>query len=223
MARKQVRRDFIIIGLDSFGENLALALLDLGNEVLAVDRDPAVVQRLADNIQDIVALDATDDETLRALGIEAFETAVVAIGGDLAQAVLVTLALKELGVKRVVCEAQSDRDRRVLLRIGADEVVAPTIESARAIAYHLTGRAGQSAHLRFGNYLAVKWRPPRSFSGTIGELQASHADVEIVLLSGRELIINPGPAYAVTSGDELLVVGHEESIAALQASGRTDG
>ncbi len=90
-------------------------------------------------------MDASDFDTLVSLGVDAFDTAVVSIGGDLAQAVLVTLTLKELGINRVVCEAQSDRDRRVLLRIGADEVVMPAIESAKAVAYNLTGRTTGTA------------------------------------------------------------------------------
>lgn len=224
MARKPIKRDFVIVGLDSFGENLALALEDLGHKVLAIDRDLEIIQRLADNIQDIMALDATDHDTLRALGLEAFETAVVAIGGDLAQAVLVTLALKEVGVRRVICEAQSARDRRVLLRVGADEVITPAIESARAIAYQLTGRTPNSAQLHFGNILATQWRPPRSFSGTLGELMASYgADVQVLMMRGREIIINPGPEVVVTLGDELLVVGHEESIAALLMGNQANG
>lgn len=224
MARKVAKRDFVIIGLDSFGENLALALEDLGHKVLGIDRDRETVQRLSDNIQDIIALDAADYETLVSLGIDAFETAVVSIGGDLAQAVLVTLTLKDLGVKRVVCEAQSERDRRVLLRVGADEVVTPAIESARAIAYYLTGRTGRSSQLRFANYLAVKWRPPRSFSGALGELMAPHsADLQVILIAGRELTLHPGPEAIVSSGDELLVVGPEEAIAALLGDSRTSG
>ena len=105
MARKRTRREFVIIGLDSFGENLALALVSQGHQVLGIDRDRKLVQRLSDNLQDIVSLDATDPEALGTLGVDGFETAIVAMGGDLAQAVLVTLTLKDLGVKRVVCEA----------------------------------------------------------------------------------------------------------------------
>jgi trk system potassium uptake protein TrkA len=224
MARKPIKRDFVIIGLDSFGENLALALEELGHKVLAIDKDREIVQHLSDNIQDIMALDAADYETLSTLGLEDFDTAVVAIGGDLAQAVLVTLALKELGVRRVVCEAQSDRDRRALLRVGADEIVTPAIESARAIAYNLVGRAAHSAQMRFGNYLAAKWQAPHAFSGTLGELMANHAiSVQVLLISGRELIINPGPEVTVAPGDELLLVGHEQAIAALPADERTNG
>ena len=132
MRRRSRRGEFVIIGLDSFGENVALALAERGHQVLGIDRNPAVVQRLADNLQDVVAVDASDHEALSALGIEGFGTAIVAIGGDLAQAVLVTLTLKDLGVPRVVCEAQSERDRRVLMRVGADEVIMPDVESAQA-------------------------------------------------------------------------------------------
>ena len=90
------------MGLDGFGENVARMLAERGYQVLGIDRNPTVVQHLADNLQNVVALDATDDEALTSLGIEAFDTAVVAIGGDLAQAMLVTLTLKEVGVRRVV-------------------------------------------------------------------------------------------------------------------------
>ncbi len=224
MAVKRVKRDFVIIGLDSFGENLALALADLGQNVLGIDRDRETVQRLSDNIQDIVAMDASDYETLVSLGVDAFETAVVAVGGDLAQAVLITLALKDLGVRRVVCEAQSERDRRVFLRIGADEVVTPAIESARAIAYHLTGRTARSSHLRFANQLAIKWRPPRTFAGALGELMAPHStELQVILLAGRELIFHPGPEVIVSTEDEMLVVGPEEAIADLIEGSRSDG
>ena len=100
---------------------------------------------------------------LLALGIEAFDTAIVAIGGDLAQAMLVTLTLKDLGVRRVVCEAQSEHDRRMLLRVGADEVVTPDIESARVVADLLTGQARQDTGWRFADHLVARWSP-RHFS-----------------------------------------------------------
>jgi trk system potassium uptake protein TrkA len=216
MARKQVKREYVIIGLDSFGENLALALEELGHNVLGIDRNREVVQRLSDNIQDIMALDASDYETMHSLGIDAFETAIVAIGNDLAQAVLVTLTLKDLGVKRIVCEAQSERNRRVLLRIGADEVVAPAIESARSIAYQLSGRTSRATHLRFANHLAIKCRPPRSYSGALGELLAPYSkDLQVVLISGEELVYYPGSEVNVTASDELLIVGPEGAVSNL--------
>ena len=207
MKRRSRRGEFVIVGLDSFGENVALALAERGHQVLGIDRNPAVVQRLADNLQDVVAVDASDHEALVSLGIEAFSTAIVAIGGDLAQAVLVTLTLKDLGVQRVICEAQSERDRRVLLRIGADEVVAPDIESARAVADLVTGGSVREAGWRFADHLITRWIP-RHFSGTLGELMADYSpELQVLLLRGRDLIYNPGPETAVLPGDELLLAG----------------
>ena len=220
MARKRTRREFVIIGLDSFGENLALALVSQGHQVLGIDRDRKLVQRLSDNLQDIVALDATDPEALGTVGVDAFETAVVAMGGDLAQAVLVTLTLKDLGVKRVVCEAQSEYDQRVLLRVGADQVVTPAIESARSIAHSLTGQGIQSVHLRFANQLAVPWRPPRGFIGPLGELMARYSpELQVLLLAGRNVVYNPLPEEAVSPSDELLVAGPEAVVLDLLADG----
>jgi trk system potassium uptake protein TrkA len=221
MATKRIKNDFVIIGLDSFGENLALTLQELGHQVLGIDRDREVVQRLSDNIRELAVLDATDYETLASIGVDAFDTAIVAIGGDMAQAVLVTLALKELGIKRVVCEAQSERDRRVLLRIGADDVVTPDIESARAVAYQLTSHVPQATHLRFGNQIAIKWRPPYPYQGTVGQLMAGYPeDLQILLMAGRDVIYNPVPDTPVQHNDELLVAGSEESIGWLREGNR---
>lgn len=223
MRRRSRRGEFVIIGLDSFGENVALALAERGHQVLGIDRNPAVVQRLADNLQDVVAVDASDHEALSALGIEGFGTAIVAIGGDLAQAVLVTLTLKDLGVPRVVCEAQSERDRRVLLRVGADEVVAPDIESARAVADLLTGHKVREAGWRFANHMVVRWSP-RSFSGTLGELMADTSpELQVLLLLGRDLIYHPGPETPVVPGDELLVAGPLDAVGDLPEGGTPHG
>jgi trk system potassium uptake protein TrkA len=221
MAAKRVKRDFVVIGLDSFGENLALSLQELGHQVLGIDRDRNVVQKLADNIRELAILDASDYETLASLGVDAFDTAIVAIGGDISQAVLVTLALKELGINRVVCEAQTERDRRVLLRIGADEVVTPDIESARAIAYQLTSPALQAVRLRFGNQIVMKWRPPYPFEGRLGELTARFPDdVQVLLLAGRDIVYNPDPETPTMHSDELLIAGSEESIETVREEGR---
>ena len=216
MAQKRSREDYLIVGLTGFGENLAFALEDLGHRVLGLDKDREVIQRLSDNLRDVISLDTTDYETMASLELEAFSTAVVALGDDLSEAVLVTLILKELGVRRVVCEAHSDRDRRVLLRVGADEVLTPAIESARTIAYHLTGRAARTQRLRFTNYLAIKWRPPGDLQGELGLLMARYSeDLEVILIAGREITLHPGPETVVQPGDEILVLGPEDAVAGL--------
>ena len=221
MARKKSNGEFVVIGLDGFGENVALELLQRGRRVLGIDRDPHIVQQLADNIQDIVAVDATDHEALESLGVDAFDTAIVAIGGNLAQAVLVTLTLKDLGIRWVVCEAQTEHDERVLRRVGADEIVTPDIELARAIADGLTGQESRATELRFGNHLVVQWPVPRDFRGSLDALMAHYdPELQVLIVWGQHLTYHPAPGASVASGDQLLVGGPPASVRALQAEGR---
>ncbi len=217
MARKKGSGEFVVIGLDGFGENVARALIGRGRRVLGIDRDPAIIQQLADNIQDIVAVDATDYEALESLGVDAFDTAIVAIGGNLAQAVLVTLTLKDLGIRWVVCEAQTDHDERVLRRVGADEIVTPDLEVARAVADALTGQKSRATELHFGEHMATLWSVPHDFAGALGDLMARYApELQVLLLLSHELTYNPVPDSLVAPGDQLLVAGPAAAVRALQ-------
>jgi trk system potassium uptake protein TrkA len=69
----------LVIGLGRFGTALALELSRRGTEVLAVDQQPSVVQRLAGSLTRVVAVDSTDIDALREVGAADFDRAVVAI------------------------------------------------------------------------------------------------------------------------------------------------
>ena len=75
MASKQIA----ILGLSVFGSTLAETLENYGVEVLAIDIDPVCVERVADNVTRAVVADVTDKDQLLELGINDFDTAVVAI------------------------------------------------------------------------------------------------------------------------------------------------
>ena len=51
-------KSYLVIGLGRFGSALAQELCLLGNEVLAVDTDPANVQAVADRVTHAVVADA---------------------------------------------------------------------------------------------------------------------------------------------------------------------
>ena len=75
-----------------------------------------------DLVTHAVSGDARDANVLRALGVRNYDCAIVATGNDVGS---ITLNLKEIGVKQVVCKAQSHVHRKVLEKIGADRVVFP--------------------------------------------------------------------------------------------------
>ena len=131
-------KSFLVIGLGRFGSALAQELCAQGNEVMALDLREDRVQAAADLVTRAAAGDARDPEVLRALGARNFDCAVVAFSADVGDSALITLNLKELGVGKVVSKASSAVHRKVLEKIGADQVVFPEQEMALRLARNLS-------------------------------------------------------------------------------------
>jgi len=117
--------------LGRFGTAVARTLLDHRRTVLGIDRDRNAVQLLADELAEALILDAADEDALRSVDIALYDAVVVAISDNFEEELLATLTLKQLGVRRVVGIASDERQRTILLKIGADEVVMPEYDTGR--------------------------------------------------------------------------------------------
>src|SRR5688500_18759152 len=110
--------DFAVIGLGRFGTSICGTLRALGHNVLAIERDKDRVQRMRPVATDAVQLNATDPDALKAINIPGYNAVVVAIGVDVESSILVTMLLKEMGVKRVFAKAVNTMQQRVLSKVG---------------------------------------------------------------------------------------------------------
>ena len=100
--KKPASTSVVVIGLGRFGSAVADSLVRMGQEVLAIDENQALVDRWADDLTHVAQADTTDDQALRQLGVGDFDRAVVAIGTDIEASVLTVLALAEAGVTDVI-------------------------------------------------------------------------------------------------------------------------
>ncbi|HHV79951.1 MAG TPA: TrkA family potassium uptake protein [Firmicutes bacterium] len=130
-------KEFAVIGLGRFGQSVAVGLASLGESVLGIDLDEARVNEVSHQLTKVVQADATDEEVLRSLGLRNFDVVVVAVG-SLEASILITLGLKEMGVKYVIAKASSDAHAKVLTKIGADRIVLPEKEMGTRVAYNLS-------------------------------------------------------------------------------------
>jgi trk system potassium uptake protein TrkA len=130
-------KQFVVIGIGRFGSALAQRLYELGHEVLAIDVDEEEVQKISDKVTHAVTADASDESVLKSLGVRNFDVGIVSIGADIQSSIIVTLMLKEIGVKYVVAKAQNDLHAKVLLKIGADRVVFPERDMGERVAHNL--------------------------------------------------------------------------------------
>src|SRR5512139_2885946 len=133
MARKTSKQEFAVIGLGRLGTAVARTLLERDRTVLGIDRDREVVQPRTDELTEALILDATDEDALRSVDIALYDAVVVAISDNFEDELLATLTLKSLGVKRVVGVASDERQKTILLRVGADEVVMPEHDSGQQL------------------------------------------------------------------------------------------
>jgi trk system potassium uptake protein len=73
---------FCIIGLGTFGTQLARQLSREGHEIVAVDNDPLHVSQLKDEIEYLIQADCTDINAFHEIPIGACDAVILAIGED---------------------------------------------------------------------------------------------------------------------------------------------
>lgn len=154
-----------IIGCGRFGQALVESLSANGVEILLVDTDSAKIDAEADFVTKAVVGDATNPLVFKEAGLDKCDTVVVCIGGDMEGSILATVNAKEAGVKNVISRAVSGVHRKVLKRIGADQVIYPDRDRALSLAKALTGRTALEV-LEVADGLSIaEIEPPSSLVG----------------------------------------------------------
>jgi trk system potassium uptake protein TrkA len=223
---------FAVIGLGRFGKKLAIALAMSGAEVVAIDRNRDEIELIRDQVSHAVRLDSTDEEALKAQGIDKVDVVIVGIGQGTGQgfesAVLTVVNLKQLGIKQIYARAEDVIAGEVFSKIGATEVIYPEIESAQRWAYKLIApQIGEKIDFAPG-YSLARVKAPASFDGkTVMDLQLRQKyNINLVSIkrdeeskakkSERGAIINvPMPSTIIYQDDILMVAGSDVDLAKL--------
>lgn len=212
-------KTFVVIGLGRFGSEVARSLYAAGNEVLAMDCSSELVQQISSDVTHAVVGDARDKGVLRALGVASFDCAVVAIGGNLANSVLATMNLKELGVPKIVCKAHDDTHRQVLTKLGADQVVIPEKENAVRLAKNLTSPNVLEYIELSEEYGIIEVPAPKSWVGkTLIQLNVrAKLGVNIIAIRCTDGInVSPGADYQIQENDVMVILGSTAALKTVQ-------
>ena len=213
------KKQFLIIGLGRFGSSVLLALTRAGYEVLAIDVDEEIVQKMSSVATQVVIADSTDEDTLQALGVRNFDVAVVAIGNDIEANVFTTLLLKNLGLPMIVAKAQNDLHGKMLEKIGADHVVYPEYDMGQRVAHNLITNSVLDYIQLSPEIGVVELKAPKSLVG----LDLIEADLRnkfgvnvVAIKVGNEVIAPPAPNQKINASDILVLVGKIKGISALE-------
>lgn len=127
-------KSVLVIGMSRFGRHLAKRMTDLGNDVMVVDKNEETINKYGSAFTDALCGDCTNEDVIKALGVNSFDICFVAIGDDFQSSLVITALLKENKAKFVVTKAKQDIQEDLLKRIGADEIVYPDKEMAEKAA-----------------------------------------------------------------------------------------
>jgi len=223
-------KKYITIGLGSFGLTLARTLVENGCEVLGVDSNRETVESAKDYITRAVIADAAHRETLQSLMLKDFDGAIVSIGRDMAASILISLYLKELGLKRIIARAISDDHVKILQQIGVTETIFPETAVAVRLGKRLASKNAVD-YLPLGSQHSIaEVIPKKSFIGkSLRELQiTSRFRCQVVALkvsdgpsdkdiSREDNIIIPPVADDIIKKDTIMVIiGKDSDLKKLQ-------
>ncbi|MDD3953908.1 MAG: TrkA family potassium uptake protein [Lentisphaeria bacterium] len=131
-------KQITIIGVGTFGLEIALSLMRSGVTVCAIDSDPEIIDLIREQVSLAMVMDATQKQALLEAEIQEVDTVVVAIGaGSLENSILTTALLKEVGVENIIARATSELHERILRQVGASMIVNPEREMGVRVAKHI--------------------------------------------------------------------------------------
>jgi trk system potassium uptake protein TrkA len=221
---------FAVIGLGRFGKKLAMALSMSGAEVIAIDKDRDIIEDLRDEVSHAVRLDSTDEDALRAQGVDGVDVAIVGMGqsGHAFEAAILTVVnLKRMAIPLIYARAENLTAGQVFSAVGATEVIYPEIETAQRWAYKLIAPHIEEKIDFAPGYSLARVKAPAVFHGqTVMELQLRQKyNINLVAIKRGENVANsdgintvinvPMPNTIIYNDDILMVSGADIDLARL--------
>lgn len=222
------KKQFGVIGLGTFGSNVAKELAAKEFPVLAIDNKETVVNRISPFVTQAIVADATDDIALKDAGIADCDTVIISMGEDIETSILATLIAKDLGVKNVIVKCVSPWHSKIAVKIGADKVVYPELEMAKKLAESMAS-PNILEQIEFSkDYNLVEIIAPEFLWGkTIKDSGVRNKyGINVIAIKRQVPFINddgqtdikeetnvaPGPDDEILENDILVVVGKQEQI-----------
>ena len=208
-------KQFIVLGLGRFGSAVATTLVELGHEVLGVDNDEEIVNALKDKITQAVQADITEERVLKELGVKNFDAAIVSIATNLETSILVTMMLKEMGLKYIIAKAQNNLHAKVLEKIGVDKVVFPERDMGARIARRLiTPNIKDYVELEPDYNIIEIEALPELIDKTLSELDMRNKyEINVLAIKRNDGVnISPRAKDVIKKGDFLIVIGEAKKI-----------
>ncbi len=218
-----MKKQYAVIGLGRFGYSIAKTLAQYNCEVIAIDKDEDRVKKMSEFVTYAVELEAMDEKSLRSVGIQNVDTAVVSIGENIEASILVVMILKEMGIKHIIAKAVTRLHGKVLENLGVNKVVYPERDMAVRVAHMLIHPNIVEQLELSAEYSIIELPAPDIFVGKSlkdSKLRSQYG-VNLIAIKRKEMDkgiaqekwnVNPHPTDVIHKGDLLVLVGRNEDL-----------
>lgn len=207
-----------VIGLGRFGTTIAKLLASMNHEVLGVDIDPEVVQKISPYITHAIVADTTDEEAIKALALSQFDLVIVAIGDNVQANLMTSMLLKEMHIPKIVAKAENTLQGKMLSKIGVDQVIYPEFDMAQRLAQSLT-REHVMDYLQLSKSVSlIEINMPLFMVGSClkeSNLREKYNLNAVGIRRGDDLEVPPNPTTILSASDKLLIIGNNSDLDAL--------
>lgn len=216
-------RQILVVGAGSFGSTLAMKLAERKCEVTVIDNDREKIQDIKDKVTQAIFADASDKHVLQQLGVKDVDVACVSLGERVDVSILVTLFLKELGVKRIIVKASSDDHKRALMLVGATQVVQPEKDEAERLSNSLVS-PDVLEYLKVSDEFNIAEIAAQDefFGKSLRDLKLrSKFGLQVLAIKNPldgSVHMVPSPDYKIRPDDVLIVMGESQAIQKLTSS-----
>lgn len=210
-----MKKEFAVIGLGRFGSSIIKELRELNVNVLAIDKDEAIINDYKDMVTEAVIGNTMDENVLKSVGITNFDHVIVAIGENIQASILTTLILKDLGVEKVTVKAQNDYHGRVLEKIGADAVIHPERDIGRLLAHRLVSAHTLDILEISDDHSIVEFKAIDDFTDkTLEQLDfRNEFGVSVLAIKRHEhIIVSPDANTKIIEDDILILIASDQDL-----------
>ena len=206
---------YAVFGAGSFGSKLATELSEAGHYVVVVDCNRDAIMSIRDKVTEALVADVSNPDVIRELNVKKFEAIIMGMSSHFEDLILALTLAKQEGAGKIYVKAKSEIQKRILQRLGADEVIQPDLDVAERLCTRLSmSKVGDMFEFR-GSFIAEVGIPRSMVSKTIRSLDLRNRyNITILLVKkpGQEMTTVWDPNMVLEAEDRLVVIGAEKSI-----------
>ncbi|MBI5078876.1 TrkA family potassium uptake protein [Candidatus Saganbacteria bacterium] len=210
-----MKKRYAVLGIGRFGSKVARELFYKKQEVLAIDKDKAVIEGIKDQVSHAIVGDIADETTLKEAGVGDCDVAIISESTNMESNIIAAQICKGLGVPLVICKAHNTIHGKVLAKLGVDQITFPEQDTAIKLVNRLTSQ-GVLDYFDLGENLTIVGTKtlPRWVGQKLSDLDLRNKfNVTVLALrrEGENMVI-PAWSTVVEKDDILVLFGREDSL-----------